>query len=63
MRHYATSWKVVGSIPGEVKDFSIDLFHPATLLSLGLTQSLKEMSAGNLSGVKNDLTTICEMVV
>jgi hypothetical protein len=30
-RNYATSQKVVGSIPDEVMDFSIDLILPAAL--------------------------------
>jgi hypothetical protein len=53
LRHYATSQKVVGSIPDGV----IGIFHLhnpyGCSMALGLTQSLTEMSTRNISwGVK-----------
>jgi hypothetical protein len=70
MRHYATSRKVVGSIPGEI----IDLFNwpnpSSRTMALGTTHPLTEMSTVNLAGGKGrperktgNLTAICEPIV
>jgi hypothetical protein len=65
LRHYATSWKVAGSIPNE-------LIWPnpsSRTTALGSIQPLTEMSTTNLPGGKGrpareaDLTTICEPIV
>jgi hypothetical protein len=61
LRHYATSWKVAGSIPDEVM---------GRTMVLGSTQSLTEMSSRKLPGGKrrparkaDNLTAICEQIV
>jgi hypothetical protein len=69
LRHYAASQKVMGSIPAEIVFLS--LCHPSIhTLSLGSTQPLIEMSAGNLHRGKgppahkaDNLTSICELIV
>jgi hypothetical protein len=52
LRHCATSWKVMGSIPDE----TIGCFNwpnpSSRTMPLGLTQPLTEMSTRNLTGVK-----------
>jgi hypothetical protein len=49
--HYATSRKVVGSIPEEVIEFFFNLLIPSTsTVALGSTQPLTEMSTGNPHG-------------
>jgi hypothetical protein len=54
LRHYATSQKVVGSIPDEVTEF-LNWYDPSSYtMALGLTQPLTEMSITNLPGVKGD---------
>ena len=49
LRHYATNWKVAGSIPNGV----IGIFHwhnsSGRTMALGLTQPLTEMSTRNIS--------------
>jgi hypothetical protein len=51
LRHYATSWKVVGSIPGEVIGF-FNWPNPSSCIKgLGLTQPLTEMSTRNPENV------------
>jgi hypothetical protein len=69
-RHYATSWKVAGSIPDEVIGF-FNLSNPSShTMVLGSTQPLTEMSTRNLPGHKgqpvrgaDNLTAICESTV
>jgi hypothetical protein len=66
--HYATSWKVVCSIPDEVIEFLFNLPDPSSLaMAVGSTQPLTEMSIKNLPGGKarpalktDNLTAICE---
>jgi hypothetical protein len=68
--HYATSRKVAGPIPDEVVGF-FNLPHSSSrTMALGSTQSLKEMSARNLPGVKgrpmrkaDNLTAICDPAI
>jgi hypothetical protein len=51
--HYATSKKVVGSIPDKVTAvFSNDLILPAASMAIGSTQPLTEMCTKNLAGRK-----------
>jgi hypothetical protein len=51
MRHYATSWKVVGSSPNDVDYFNVP--NPSShTMALGLTQPVTEMSTRNLPGGK-----------
>jgi hypothetical protein len=70
LRHYATSWKVTGSIFEE----AIDIFNwtnPSShTMALGSTQPVTEMSTRKLPGGKgrparnpNNLTVICEPIV
>jgi hypothetical protein len=62
LRHYATSWKVAGSLPHESID-SIGLTLPAALTGLGSTEPVTEMSTRDVQGLrarKADL--ICEIV-
>jgi hypothetical protein len=50
VRHYTTSWKVTGSIPDGVIEF-LNLPNPSSrTMALDSTQSLTEMSTGNLPG-------------
>jgi hypothetical protein len=68
--HYATSWKVAGSIPDEVIGF-FNLPNASSLtVALGSTQPLTEMSTRNISGGKgrparkaDSLTAIYEPIV
>jgi hypothetical protein len=70
MSHYATSHKVVGSIPDEVIGF-FNWSNPSSrTMALGLTQPLTEMSTRNFPGGKSrlarkadNLTAICEPTV
>ena len=49
MRHYATSWKVAGSIPdGDIGGLFIDIILLAHY-GVGLTLPLTEMSTRNIS--------------
>jgi hypothetical protein len=52
LRLYATSRKVVGSIPDEVIGFFLWPNLSSRTMALGLTQPLTEMSTRNLPGVK-----------
>jgi hypothetical protein len=70
LRHYATSWKVAGSIPDEIIGFSNRPKPSSRTMTLGSTQPLTEMSARNLPGGKgrparktDNLTAICEPIV
>jgi hypothetical protein len=70
LRHYATSRKVAGSIPGEVIGF-FNWSNPSShTMALGLTQPLTEVSTRNLPGSKglparmaDRLTAICESIL
>jgi hypothetical protein len=70
LRHYATSWKVTGSIIEEAIDF-FNWPNPSShTMSLGSTQPVAEMSTRKLPGSKgqptlkpNNLTAICEPIV
>jgi hypothetical protein len=69
LRHYATSCKVVGSVPVEVIGFLIDNLL-AALWPWRSTQPLTEMSIRNLPGGKGRLackadnfTANCESIV
>jgi hypothetical protein len=69
-RHYAMSWKVVGSIPSEAIGFFNWPNASSCTMALGLTQPLTEMSTRILPGHKGQLmskvdnfTTICELNV
>jgi hypothetical protein len=68
LRHYATSRKVMGSIPDEVVAF-FNLPNPSSrTMGLGSTQHLTEMSTRNRPGGKgrparkDDFTAICETI-
>jgi hypothetical protein len=68
--HYATSWKVAGSIPDEVIGFFNCPNPSSRTIALGSTQPLTEMSTRNLPGGKgrpapkaDNLTTIFELSV
>jgi hypothetical protein len=50
--HYATSWKVAGSIPNEVFGFLCTPNPSSDSIALRLIQSLIEMSTRNLLGVQ-----------
>jgi hypothetical protein len=52
LRHYATSQKVAGSIPGEVIRFFIWPNLSSRTMALGSTRPLREMSTRNLAGGK-----------
>jgi hypothetical protein len=69
LRHYATSWKGLGSIP-DVIGFFNGLILLGSLWPWGSTQRLIEMSTRNLSGCKgrptrkpDNFTAICEPIV
>jgi hypothetical protein len=70
LRHYATSWKIVGSISDEVTEF-INWPNPCSrTVALGSTQPPTEISARNFHGVKgrpahkaDNLIAICELTV
>jgi hypothetical protein len=69
LRHYATSQKVMASIPNEVTGF-FNWPSPSCTLALRSTQPLTDMSTRNLPGSKgwpacmaDNLTTICELTV
>jgi hypothetical protein len=54
LRHYATSWKVAGSIPDEVTGF-FDLPNTSShTMTLGSTQTLTQMSTMNIHGGKGE---------
>jgi hypothetical protein len=70
LRHYATSWKVAGSIPDEVTGFFNQPNPSSRIMGLRSTQPLTEMSTRNLPGGKrrpvreaDNLTAICEPIV
>jgi hypothetical protein len=48
LRHCATSWKIVGTIPDRVTGIFIDNSSSRTM-ALGMTQPLTEMSTRNIS--------------
>jgi hypothetical protein len=69
LRHYATSQKVVGSIPDVIWFFNWPNPYSHTM-ALGSTQPLTEMSTRNLPGSKgrpvhkaDNLTAVCEPTV
>jgi hypothetical protein len=70
LRHYATSWKVAGSIPDEVIGF-FNLPKPSShIMALGSAQPLTEMNTRNLPHGKwwlvckaDNLTANCELTV
>jgi hypothetical protein len=68
--HYDTSWKVAGSIPNKVIEFSNSNSLPSRTMALETTQPLTEIGARNLPGGKgrlvrkaDNLTAIYEPVV
>jgi hypothetical protein len=68
--HYATSWKVAGSIPDEVIGFFNWPNLSSRSVALVSTQPLTEMSTMNLLGDKglparkaDNLTAICEPII
>jgi hypothetical protein len=69
LRHYATSWKVTGSIPDVIGFFNLP--NPSSRnMALGSTQPLTEKSTRNLPGGKgwpvhkaDNLTAVCEPIV
>jgi hypothetical protein len=70
LRHYATSWKVTGSIPDEVIGFFNWLNPSSHTMALKSTPPLIEMSArdphggiGQLVHKAYNLTAICELTV
>jgi hypothetical protein len=68
LRPYATSWKVMSSIPNEVLGFFNWPNPSSRTMALGSTQPLTEMSTRNLPGgkvqpVQDNLTAICEPIV
>jgi hypothetical protein len=70
MKHCATSQKVAGLIPDEVIGFFNWPNPSSRTLALELTQSLTEISTGNLPGGKgrpaceaDNLNAICELIV
>jgi hypothetical protein len=70
LRHYGTSWKVVGSIPDEVIGFLNSPNPSSRTMTLVSIQPLTEMSTRNLPGGKrwpvhkaDNLTAVCEPIV
>jgi hypothetical protein len=70
LTHYATSWKVAGSISDEVTGFFNWPNPSSRTMTLGSTQPVTEMSTRNLPGGKerpackaDNLTVICEQTV
>jgi hypothetical protein len=70
LRHYATSWKVAGSIPNENIEFFCWSNPSSRTVTLGSTQPLTEMSTTNLRGGKgrparkdDHRTAICEPII
>jgi hypothetical protein len=70
LRHYATSWKVAGSIPDEVIGFFSWPDPFSWTMALGSTKPLTEMSTRNHPGgigqpvrKADNLSTICEPIV
>jgi hypothetical protein len=69
LRHYATSWKVAGSIPDEVSGFFNWPNPSSRILAPRSNQPLTEMSIRNRAeGIGRpahnaDLTAICEPIV
>jgi hypothetical protein len=71
LRHYATGWKVVGSVPNEVIGFFNRTKSFSRTMALGSIQPLREMSFRNIPVVKgnqqtrkaDNLTAICEPIV
>jgi hypothetical protein len=67
--HYATSWKVAGSIPDEIIGFFNCPNLSSRNIDLGSTQPFTEMSTRNHPEGKGrpthkaDLIAICEMIV
>jgi hypothetical protein len=64
--HYATSFKLAGSIPKEVTGFFSRSNPSSRTMALGSTQPLTEMSTRNLPGGKgwparkvDNLTAVC----
>jgi hypothetical protein len=55
LRHYATSWKVAGSIPDEVIGFFSSPNPSSRAMARGSTQPLTEMCTGIFLGVKGGL--------
>jgi hypothetical protein len=53
-RHYATSWKVAGSIPDEFIECFYLPNHSNRTMILGFTQPLTQMSTRNLRGESED---------
>jgi hypothetical protein len=70
LRHYATCWRVAGSIP-DGRYWIFNLLNPCSrTITLGSTQTLTEMNTRNLLGGKgrparkaDNLNTICETLV
>jgi hypothetical protein len=69
LRHYATSWKVAGSIP-DVIEFLNPSNPSSRTMGLVLTQHLREINTTNIPGNKgrsehkaNKLTAICKPIV
>jgi hypothetical protein len=50
LRHYATSWKVMGSNPNEVIGFFNECNPSSLTMTLGFTQPLTDMSTRYLPG-------------
>jgi hypothetical protein len=70
LRHYSTSRKAAGSIPGGVLDFFNLSNSSSRTMALGSIQLLTEMSTRKLAGIKgrsarkaDNLTAICEPIV
>jgi hypothetical protein len=71
LRHYATSWKIVGSISVDEDIGFFDSPNPSSYtLALGSIQLLTEMNARNLPGGKwrlvgkaDNLTATSELIV
>jgi hypothetical protein len=70
LKHYATSWKIMSSIPDEAIGFFNWPNPSSPTLAQGSTQPIIEMSTRNRPGGKgrpvhkaDDLTAICEKIV